>query len=141
MGLGKNYLAIQHQCIHVIDLARNIVLQQVEGLPVTKRVQTLPELFRRIDPGNANGGGFRARFEHPGRRDARQVLAKLIVVQDVNEIGHRYFVLLSLDTHRQLVSKVADTAIAHAGHTEMFTQSCGSPDVIVVQGNDDINQT
>src|SRR6266516_3215599 len=97
VNLGKDDLAIHHQCIDVIDLARNIALQQVEGLPVTKRVHTLPELFWGIDPGNANGRGFRPRFEHPWRRDPRQVLAKLIVVQDVNEVGHSNAMLLSFE--------------------------------------------
>src|SRR5205814_10610624 len=102
---------------------------------------TMPDRFRVIDPGNANGGGFRARFEHPGRGDSRQVLVKLIVVQDMNEIRHRYVVLLSLDTHRQLISKVSYAAIAHAGHAQVFAQSCGTPYVIVVHGNDEINRT
>ncbi len=66
---------------------------------------------------------------------------KLIEIQDMNEIGHRYVVLLSLDTHRQLISKISYAAIAHAGHPQMFAQSCGTPYVIVVQGNDEINRT
>src|SRR6266581_1371106 len=59
----------------------------------------------------------------------------------MNEVRYSNAVFSRPETHCQLVTKVADGGIAHAWHAQMFAQGCGGPYVIVIQGNDEINET
>ncbi len=44
-----------------------------------------------------------------------------------------------LKAHCQFIAKIAYRGITHTGHTQVFPQGCSRPDVIIIQGNNAID--
>src|SRR6266446_6697995 len=55
------------------------------------------------------------------------------------KVGHRNIVLLGVEAHRQFIAKVAHRGITHTGHAQVFPQGRGRPHVIIIQGNNAID--
>ena len=79
------------------------------------------------------------RLEEPRRRHAPAELAHPIVVEHVHERRHRQALVLRLDTHRQLVAKMAHRRFAHAGHAQVLAQRRGLFEIEIVERNDAID--
>ena len=59
-----------------------------------------------MDLANAEGGGFGARLEQPGRGHALHVVAQLVVVEHAAELGNQEAGIARADAHGQLVAIV-----------------------------------
>ena len=108
-------------------------------MPISERIYTGPEFVSGIDLCNANCGSFGAGFEYPGRRNAVNKLANLVIIQDMDKIGYWNIVFLSLETHGKFVTEMANCSIAHARYAQVFAQVCRSPYIVIIQGNYDVD--
>src|SRR5229473_3771340 len=71
---------------------------------------------------HANAGGLGTRLEQPGVGNPGHELAKMVVIEDVDEFGDEDAGFAGAGAHGQLVAKVADGGEAHAGNAEMFAE-------------------
>ncbi len=107
----------------MINRARNEFLKQVKRLPIAELVEPWPELFLRINLFHADARGLRAGLEQPGTRNPGHEFAKVIVIENVDEVGDKDTCLFGLRAHGQLVAKMANGSESHAGEAEMLTKS------------------
>ena len=61
------------------------------------------------------------------------------MIQDMDKIGHWNIVFLSLETHGQFVTEMANSCIAHAWYTQVFAQVCRNPYIIIIQSDDAVD--
>src|SRR5262249_46639656 len=104
VSLGKEHLAVPHDGVHMVHLARDVALQHEERLPIAKGLQPGPELFWGADALDADGRDLRARLEHPRRWGPLDEGTDGVVVEGVDEVWHREVAFARPDAHRQLVA-------------------------------------
>src|SRR5437868_4194276 len=88
VSFGKDDLTVKDERVDMIDVARQVALQQVEGLQVAQGIQTRPEFFRCIDARNPDGRCLGTRLEQPGGRYTLYELAYPVIVEDRHKIGN-----------------------------------------------------
>jgi hypothetical protein len=89
--------------------------------------------------GDAEGRGFAARLEHPGRGDFLHELPDAIVIEDVHEARDRQTREGSSRAHGELVAEVARGRLAHTGHADVLAHARHELDVVVVERSDAID--
>ena len=72
---GEDDLALADDGVDVEDVAGDEALEEVEALAVAELFERAPDVVGGVHLFDADGGGFAARLEHPGRGDALHPLA------------------------------------------------------------------
>src|SRR5688572_12412300 len=126
--------------IDVVHIPRHVALEQMKRLLVPELVEDRPELVGPRDLPDPDRGRRVTWFQEPGRRHVVEERSDAIVVEDRHELRHEQPALLRLHAHRELVAKVADSALAHAGDAQVLAQRRRHLEIELVERHDPVDR-
>ena len=99
----------------------------------------LPDIARRVQFLNADGGGIRAWLQNPGPGDALQISGDGRVINGGDKLRHAQTGGFGAVAHQQFVAERTGHRCRQARQTQSFTGDCGSHHVVFVQRHDALN--
>ena len=123
----------------MVDVTRAKLLHEVLTSFFAEAVHDAPELFSGVDFGNARSTGFSTGLDQAGVFDCIGELGQFNIVEQGRELRYRNALVSCLNTHSELIAKIAGRRLSHTGDAELFAEIGGFFHIKIIHGDDAVD--